>query len=164
MFFKRCSNLSDFRALKFRNMFKESYFISKPKWVPEDMPDQTGRTILVTGGNSGIGKECVKVSCWLVWPLKSLSKVLVRRFYWRTLTFTWHVGIVKSQRNSFKSYLNWREGELNISSWTSVTLRQSSRQLRHLWGKDHSTCIPIRLYQLIIGSKEKELHALINNA
>jgi len=30
-------------------------------WTAENMPDQTGRVFLVTGGNAGIGRETVKV-------------------------------------------------------------------------------------------------------
>ncbi|KAG5648319.1 hypothetical protein DXG03_004891 [Asterophora parasitica] len=39
----------------------QAYFAGKPRWTPEQMPDQSGRTIIITGGNSGIGKECAKI-------------------------------------------------------------------------------------------------------
>ena len=30
-------------------------------WTPEDIPDQTGRTVLITGGNSGIGVQTAQI-------------------------------------------------------------------------------------------------------
>lgn len=42
------------------NSFKESYWLGKPSWFPKDMPDFTGKVVIVTGGNSGLGRDTVK--------------------------------------------------------------------------------------------------------
>ncbi len=35
-------------------------FPPAPTWYPADMPDLSGKVVLVTGGNAGIGREIVK--------------------------------------------------------------------------------------------------------
>ncbi|KAI9449111.1 NAD-P-binding protein [Lactarius psammicola] len=37
------------------------FFPPKPTWTAADVPDQTGKTVIVTGGNSGIGMETARV-------------------------------------------------------------------------------------------------------
>ncbi|KAJ6618156.1 hypothetical protein B0H10DRAFT_2030840 [Mycena sp. CBHHK59/15] len=39
---------------------QQSYFNGKPTWSERDIPDLSGQVIIVTGGNSGLGKETVR--------------------------------------------------------------------------------------------------------
>lgn len=44
----------------FLSLYRE-FFPPKPTYSVDDIPDLTGRVYIVTGGNSGVGTEIVKV-------------------------------------------------------------------------------------------------------
>lgn len=46
---------------KYINSLIESYFAPTSKFSVDDIPDLARKVVIVTGGNTGIGKETVKV-------------------------------------------------------------------------------------------------------
>lgn len=42
--------------------FLSQTFPPESKFSTEDIPDLTGRVVIVTGGNTGVGKETIKVN------------------------------------------------------------------------------------------------------
>jgi hypothetical protein len=50
----------------------------KSKFTPDDIPDLTGKVIIVTGGNTGIGKETIKVCFHDAYGLLVISRTSSR--------------------------------------------------------------------------------------
>jgi retinol dehydrogenase 12 len=119
-----------------------------PRWTVGGVPDQTGKVVIVTGGNRGIGKEMARVAI-----LSSIPS--------RALTDCGHSQVLLSR--GAKVYIATRSEERAQSSIDE--LKQATRQDSIFILKLDLADLPsVKAAAEEFVSKESELHTLYNNA
>ncbi|TDL26395.1 NAD(P)-binding protein [Rickenella mellea] len=119
-------------------------FPPKATWGVDEIPDLSGKVAIVTGGNSGIGKEIVKVGLLprcveLSWTF--LSKALLVK----------NAKVYMAGRNEWKCQLTIEELQEETSQ-TGLFLRLDLANLKS-----------VKEAAMTFQSQESELHILINN-
>ncbi|KAJ7758297.1 NAD(P)-binding protein [Mycena metata] len=123
------------------NLLHQSFFCGKPTWnMDSDVPDLSGKVIIVTGGNAGIGRLTVKVgvASIVVVHLAGISLGLIATLY-------------MASRNTQKA-------EAVIQELHALTGKRAIfLQL------DLADLVSVKRAAQEFLSKEKELHVLYNN-
>ena len=122
-------------------------FAPKPLWTSNDVPDQTDRTALVTGGNRGIGREIAQVC---------------RRFLGKCLRVALPIAQILLSKNA----------RVYIAARNENRARKTIEELKEETGKQSIFFLKLDLADLPsvkaaveeFTSKETKLHTLYNNA
>jgi retinol dehydrogenase-12 len=126
--------------------FYTQTFPPSAKWGPDDIPDLTGRVVVVTGGYAGIGTWTVKVSA---------ASKLVRS------TVLSHVPQALLSHNA-KVYIAGRDQ--SKASKTIGELKTETSKEAHFLKMDLGNLKSIKAAAEELASKERAVHVLFNNA
>ncbi|KAG6830698.1 hypothetical protein H0H92_015174 [Tricholoma furcatifolium] len=79
--FRSISDVSTILGNFIGPFLSQAYFAGEPKYSAAQVPDQAGRTVIITGGNSGVGKETAKV----LWPIQLPSSSTLMHYVTQVL-------------------------------------------------------------------------------
>ncbi|KAI0796199.1 NAD(P)-binding protein [Abortiporus biennis] len=142
----------NYRLSDLFSALRQAFFTPKSKFYPDQIPDLTGRVMIVTGGNTGLGKETIKVHSHR--DLETLRLLII------------------SQTCCFYSSIYSRK--LPKSIWASRSKSKAEAAIEELKKETGNEAIFLKLNLANLSSvqkaaqvflsKERELHVLFNNA
>jgi NAD(P)-dependent dehydrogenase (short-subunit alcohol dehydrogenase family) len=124
-------------------------FPPKPTWTAEDVPDQTGKTVIITGGNSGIGKGIARVRAKL-------------RYFSSQSSHTEYECIQVLLSKGAKVYIATRSKEKSDTAIEELK-RDTGKESVFYLQLDLSDLVSVKTAAEEFIGKETELHTLYNN-
>ena len=125
-------------------------FPPKPTWTAEDVPDQTGKVVIVTGGNSGIGKEITRV------------RANLRYFFSQSSHTEYESCIQVLLSKGAKVYIATRSKEKSDTAIEELK-RETGKESVFYLKLDLSDLVSVKTAAEEFIGKETELHTLYNN-
>ena len=134
-------------------MFVDQTYPPKPKFSEDGIPDLSGKTILITGGNTGIGEETARVSLERVQPFDS------------------RLNLIPVINGALQVVLS-RNAKVYITSRSETNGTAAMERLKEKTGKTDIYCLSLDLssFESIrkaaeeLKNKEDKLDVLFNNA